>query len=449
MCGIAGFIGRSKNPAASYKLISALFYFSDIRGIDAAGYFGTTIDGDVLYHKQPGKSGDIIDKDIWLKFAKTPMDMLICHARGASSGVGGPSTNKNNHPFVSETKSLGVVHNGRVNQTDYDLFVKKYNVTSKCDSEIFLRVFEAASGDKAELEKMFEKADHEYLINLGMTDREVRRLLGLRDIWSFFGHTDKNSMAVAIAERVSEDERQLWLLRNQGRPLWVADLREQLGQVFFCSTYEIFEKAFQGICGDELIGGKVRTTYLHPDEMWSLKINKDAPHVDIENVMKITVKSSAKTTWKPEGASIPIYQNNNMNLKVISILGADDEITNKSEIENNTLVILPDPEPAPVAASAVNADDDETIDLTASTTVVLEQSCSTTTIPAAKKNMAKHTAFAEKEVFNLIATCKTILSEIEINFDNKIIEGMDMTDMNRLIADLEDIQGRLESAKPA
>jgi predicted glutamine amidotransferase len=70
------------------------------------------------------------------------LDMLLVHARGASHGVGSPDDNKNNHPFVSNCKTVGLVHNGRIPDNEYRSLIKKYQVESSCDSELFLRIFE-------------------------------------------------------------------------------------------------------------------------------------------------------------------------------------------------------------------------------------------------------------------------------------------------------------------
>ena len=61
MCGIAGFIGESKNSQASFAILSKLFSKVEIRGVDAAGYWmaETGNQGRIFYHKQPGKSSDI------------------------------------------------------------------------------------------------------------------------------------------------------------------------------------------------------------------------------------------------------------------------------------------------------------------------------------------------------------------------------------------------------
>ncbi len=235
MCGISGFIGESKNLKISHRLITALFRECEIRGDDAAGFWGSEVgNGDIVYHKEPVKSSEFVQKRIWKDLANLNLNMLLVHARGASVGVGTPSDNKNNHPFVNTSRSIGLVHNGRIPDVEYDVLVKKYEVNSKCDSEILLRIFEAGE-TYPEIEKTH--------IGPGEVDEQIaNRLLGLRDIWSYI---DKGHMAVAIGERANEHDRNLFLFRNKWRSLWIIDCRKDLGQVFFCSTPEIWNAAFR------------------------------------------------------------------------------------------------------------------------------------------------------------------------------------------------------------
>lgn len=73
---------------------------------------------------------------------------------------------------------------------------------------------------------------------------EIRsRLFGIRDIWS---NAYDSHMAVAIGEIVG-DQRRLWLFRNDHRPSYFIDLREQLGQIFFVSTPEIWHNSVDSL----------------------------------------------------------------------------------------------------------------------------------------------------------------------------------------------------------
>src|ERR1017187_8384749 len=47
-------------------------------------------------------------KAYWAGVKNLNPNILICHARGASVGVGMPSNNKNNHPFVNSDYSIAL-----------------------------------------------------------------------------------------------------------------------------------------------------------------------------------------------------------------------------------------------------------------------------------------------------------------------------------------------------
>ena len=67
MCGIAGFIGESKNPKLSSEIIKNLFIQCETRGVDAAGMYGLEKgkDGRIVYHKEPGAASRFVETDIW------------------------------------------------------------------------------------------------------------------------------------------------------------------------------------------------------------------------------------------------------------------------------------------------------------------------------------------------------------------------------------------------
>lgn len=309
MCGIAGFIGYSKNRAYSFRLITALFEESELRGVDAAGYWGAEPgDGAIVYHKEPIKSSEFIKKNVWRDLINHDLNLLLVHARGASSGVGPPSDNKNNHPFASTCRSIGLVHNGRIPDFEYQALLKKYEVNSKCDSEILLRIFEAG--------KTYTETDclaEEY-------DQLGSQLMGLRDIWSY---VDKGHMAVAIGERVDDDARRLFLFRNRHRSLWLADTRKELGQVYFCSTPDIWNNAFRTSGLSKIFKNRIKMIELPTEELWLLQINQNQPEVG--NVKKYDICSNGRLVWKHEGDKIKIIQNPPAT-EIITKLGEKEEI---------------------------------------------------------------------------------------------------------------------------
>lgn len=233
MCGIAGFIGQSKNARWTHELSTRLFKELEARGTDAAGVWGVESgdNGGIIYHKEPIKSSEFIKSNFWGKVQKFNPNLMLLHARASSSGAGHASINKNNHPFVSSDKKIGLVHNGVIYESEF--LQKKYETFSDTDSEFLLRIYEAVT-------------EQENFRPIPETpDAVCRRMEGIREIWSI---VNRGAMAVALGERHAANKRSIFLFRNDKRPLWLADMRDTLGQVFFFSSVEeIWQKARRGI----------------------------------------------------------------------------------------------------------------------------------------------------------------------------------------------------------
>lgn len=283
-----------------------IFEQSEIRGVDASGFWGVESTGKIIYHKEPIKSSELIKKDIWKKLQSFNANLLLAHARGASMGVGTPNVNKNNHPFTSTDKNISLIHNGRVPDSEYELLVKKYEVSSKCDSEILLRIIEGAE-EHNEAKELFP--NHESHIGI--------RLCGIKDIFSY---TFKTHMAVAVGEKL-DDNRYLWLFRNRQRSLWLIDLRKELGQIFFCSTPEIAWEAANQCSAKKLLKNKIKLIELPEDEVWFFKT--------IDNEINFEKFSVISGQFKP----IQIDEENKIKInkkttdtKIISNLNENDEL---------------------------------------------------------------------------------------------------------------------------
>lgn len=330
MCGICGFIGHSKNPALSFRLITALFEESQIRGIDAAGYWGTVANDDkVVYHKEPIKATEFVKKGVWKNLIDLDLDLLLVHARGASTGVGLPSTNKNNHPFTSSCKCIGLVHNGRIPDAEYDNLKKKYEVSSNCDSEILLRIFEGAQHHD---EEVYNSIAKEYDVDV---DR-AKVLVGLRDIWSLI---DRGHMAVAIGQRIDNHARQLAMFRNHHRTLWLVDVREELGQVFFCSTGEIWKAAFTASGLNKVFKKQIKLIELPTEEIWLLQI--DDQNTIVDKVKKFEVVSKGKVAWEHEGEQIKIAQKPRTVSLITKLDSSEDPIVTKKEASTTSVHTSP------------------------------------------------------------------------------------------------------------
>lgn len=242
MCGIAGFIGDSTNYNLSYKLISNIFKNLQIRGEDASGFWGVLNKNNIIYHKEPQKSSDFcLKNNYWKQLKDNPSDIVITHARGASADYGLPELNVNNHPFLNVSKNVALIHNGKINKFDYDFISKFFKLKSKCDSELYLKFVE----------------------NNNIID-------GIKDIWSYLYDSH---MAVAIAQYLNKNNKNLYLFKNKYRSLWIADVRQYLNQIFFVSTKEIWEKS---ICDLKFNFDKAKLIEIHPDELYEISlINKN------------------------------------------------------------------------------------------------------------------------------------------------------------------------------
>jgi hypothetical protein len=316
MCGITGLIGESKKPQVSFELITHLFVQSEIRGDDAAGFWGAQKSGKIIYFKEPGKASDLIKKDAWKKLLPFNANLLLVHARGASAGVGPPAINKNNHPFTSTDKNIGLIHNGRVPDQEYELLKKKYEVASKCDSEILLRIIEGA---EKHTETDIKKDFPDYELSFS------RRLAGIKDVFSL---TNRTHMAVAVGEKM-EDDRHIWFFRNRQRSLWLVDLRKELGQVFFCSTPEIWWAALSASSAKFLFKSKVKLIELPEEEVWFLKTTKEQPVLCEKNVKKFVVNNiGTQTMWLDEKDQVKIIKKS-PTTSVITNLDDNDEIMGK------------------------------------------------------------------------------------------------------------------------
>ena len=310
MCGIAGYIGQSKKPKVSYDLITALFDFLEIRGTDASGLWGTETgkDGRVVYHKEPLRSSEFIKGDFWKKTRKIKMDVLLVHARAASKGAGHAATNANNHPFVSKDKRIGMVHNGHLDEADF--LKNKYQTISDTDSEYLLRMYEHG-------------LDQDYDVIDGVPDEVSNRMTGIKDIWSV---VNVGAMAVALGERVSDDERVLFLFRNEKRPLWVADLRAPLGQVFFFSSPDIWYRAVaSNNTLKDICWGTQKLIELPTSEAWFFRITKDQPIITEKNFFRLNI-DVGNTVKEWEHGSFCKLKKSQVELSVVSKLDDDEEI---------------------------------------------------------------------------------------------------------------------------
>lgn len=311
MCGLAGYIGKSKKPHVSYEIITHVFSQLETRGTDAAGIWGdcNSDTPTIVYDKAPVKSSEFVKLPVWTRLQKLNPSLLLVHARATSPGIGHAKNNTNNHPFVSSDKRIGLVHNGKINEIE--LLKQRYETKSQCDSEVLLRMYESALNDPKERVNVKDTPDY-----------IVRRLAGLRDIWSLI---KEGSMAVALGEMHHDKSKSLFLFRNQKRPLWVADLRASLGQVFFFSSVEIWHNALAKCKKIKDVGDLQRLTELPVEEIWYFRIEPDHQVVTDKNFFRFSVhRKESDASWEP-GEYRKIIEQPETTLKVISEMGESEE----------------------------------------------------------------------------------------------------------------------------
>lgn len=302
-----------------------MFEKSENRGIDATGFWGTETgtEGSVIYHKEPIRSSQFIKNEVWKTVEFFKLNLLLVHARGASKGVGEPAINKNNHPFTSSDKTLALIHNGRVDDCEYRPLKQKYETKSDCDSEILLRIIEGEGEN---------------------------RLHGIKQVWSLI---NEGHMAVGVGERLPNGQRNLWLFRNQHRPIWLADVREKLGQIFFFSEPSIWEEAVTecSVLRNFTSGQKIIEIPHH--QIWSFKLQgSQVQNCDIE---RYEVHKKETKIWEYDG----LYHKLNKDepyFTVVSDLNENDQITKNPKNE----MILPTEE---LRLDLVNSKCDEIIDV--------------------------------------------------------------------------------------
>lgn len=246
MCGLLGYIGTSKDNLKTQNLITSLFQKTQIRGTDAAGYYCLSEfqENKVFYHKQPGPSEYVISDPKYHDLWRNKTNLGLFHCRAASTGVGVPAQNQNNHPFVSNDYSKAVIHNGLIVKHELSMLKKIYELTSECDSEIILRVLE----------------------------QENRKCI--ENLSFFFSTTKDSHFSVAYSEN-SLDERRLFLFRNKHRPLYFANLTEELGQIVFFSTIDIFLSCIENLNNQNIKIKPQKITEIHPNEIFEFKYKKN------------------------------------------------------------------------------------------------------------------------------------------------------------------------------
>lgn len=227
----------------------------------------------------------------------------MVHARKTSPGVGSAYFNSNNHPFVSEDRRIGVIHNGKIHEASF--LTKKYETQTDCDSEIILRMYESGIVNEKPVD----------LTNVPTYLQE--RLPGLQELWSVMR---EGSCASMIGELHEDGSRSLIVFRNEKRPLWIADLRQSLGQIFFFSSIDIWFKALKEFKHKNIVVN-TKIAEIPEEEIWSFKIDQKNPIVNTTNFHRLKVEKNftSSTNWiNPENKTK--ISNKRMNLSIVTDL---------------------------------------------------------------------------------------------------------------------------------
>jgi glucosamine 6-phosphate synthetase-like amidotransferase/phosphosugar isomerase protein len=261
MCGLFGFIGDSSNPDLTRDLSTHLFVKTQIRGTDASGFYCAEDfkNKNINYFKKPIQANEFVNLPEYKNLWENNLNLGLFHCRAASSGVGLPAYNQNNHPFVSKDLKKAVIHNGVIPRDEYDFFKQYYEVETECDSEIFLRILE-------------QKNDF------------------TNNARNFFNFSKNAHYAVVFGE-AEDTNRTLHLFRNEHRPLVIVDLIDELNQIFFCSTMPIFFEAL------ELLNRKIKKYKLYelPADNYMVINYNDKQKFDVE---EFKIKSKEDFTVK-------------------------------------------------------------------------------------------------------------------------------------------------------
>ena len=222
MCGIAGYVGQSREGqwGETYAILRELYVAMEHRGKDATGFVALTEPLDhptrqlVVMNKEAVTASKFIKSDAeWNSLSHRRCTIVLQHVRAATHGS--PTDRKNNHPFNSDDGTLYLVHNGIVGNDDdlVDQFLLRRR--SECDSDVLLQIIEGA------------KTPVDGLVTCL---REVR-----------------GSMALAVYDTL---HGVVYLVSNGGRPLWFCRLRND-GRAFFASTAAILLTALDKVLGRE------------------------------------------------------------------------------------------------------------------------------------------------------------------------------------------------------
>lgn len=409
----------------------------------------------MIYHKAPIKSSEFVQIPIWQKVQNLNPNLLLIHARKTSPGIGHAKYNDNNHPFVSEDRRIGVIHNGKIHEASFLEY--KYETQTDCDSEIILRMYENSLNEPS-------------LKIENVPSYMQERLHGISELWSVL---NQGSCASMIGELHVDGSRTVMLFRNEKRPLWIADLRETLGQIFFCSETEIWHTAIAS-CGHLKEIGSQKLAELPINEVWGLKIDEKNPIVTKENFHRVSMKidRSVSYDWSAGNEKKPI-QAKKMELSIITDLDKTGNAPHQVPLKTSTGVqpikpyVAYNPSPIMTHEQWQNRNNDQWLDRKSNVfneSLAIEYEGDDDTMlddddrwkkEHEIRNQYDDERYFEEEcqlhhtadqVATLCEKIKNTIDQVETNFNNSAIEGnVTIDDSEELIHSLQQIQQDLES----
>jgi len=211
MCGITGSVGRPKNAILSHNLQTNLLRETKRRGRHATGFYAIDLEKKPVWHKAPISSDLYVRRPEWKQLI-TGNIALIGHARFTTNGAA--TVNGNNHPHLSKSGNMALVHNGIVYNYNELKGDYKGSLESDCDSELILRIITQQKDPLRGIKKAYE-------------------LLGSGgDFACELVHLNPKTGKIMF-----------YFFRDDGRPGKMIDARETLGQLVFCSEKDIWKDA--------------------------------------------------------------------------------------------------------------------------------------------------------------------------------------------------------------
>jgi len=174
MCGIIGYIGKSKAAPILIEALKKLEY----RGYDSAG-ISTINKGKLIVEKEVGKIDDIQQK---INFNNIDGNIGLSHCRWATCGG---VTKINAHPHTDCTGSISIVHNGIIenfSELKEILIKKNHKFKSSTDTEVVAHLIEDNyDGDIEEAtRKALMKIEGSYALGV-ICSKEPNKLIAARN----------------------------------------------------------------------------------------------------------------------------------------------------------------------------------------------------------------------------------------------------------------------------